>query len=61
MSRTIKRPYTKSKQFDKTCRSNGYCPYCKNNRLFGTYRAIEHTNKDLKEVKEEVKEEGTQI
>jgi len=57
MSRTIKRPYTKSKQFAKSCRCHGGCGYCEGNRLFGTYRAIEHTNKDLKEVKEE----GTQV
>jgi hypothetical protein len=57
MSRTIKRPYTKSKRFDKSCRCHGGCGYCEGNRLFGTYRAIEHTNKDLKEVKEE----GTQV
>lgn len=33
MSRTIKKPYTKSKRFDKSCRNNGSCSYCRGNRL----------------------------
>lgn len=32
MTRTKKRPYTKSKRFDKTCRNHGSCPYCEGNR-----------------------------
>ena len=34
MSRTRKKPYTKSKSFDKTCRNNGSCPHCKANRQY---------------------------
>ena len=34
MSRTIKKPYTKSKQFDKSCRNNKSCSYCRDNRLY---------------------------
>lgn len=33
MSRTYKKEYTKSKKFDKTCRCNGGCSYCEDNRL----------------------------
>lgn len=33
MSRTVKKSYTGSKQFDKTCRSHGGCPHCESNRL----------------------------
>jgi 5-methylcytosine-specific restriction endonuclease McrA len=33
MSRTKKRPYTKSKRFDVTCRNHGSCSYCRSNRL----------------------------
>ena len=33
MSRTVKKPYTGSKRFDKTCRSHGGCPHCESNRL----------------------------
>jgi len=34
MSRTRKKPYTKSKRFDKTCRNNGSCPHCRGNRQY---------------------------
>lgn len=32
MSRTIRKPYTKSKAFDKSCRCHGGCEYCLSNR-----------------------------
>ena len=45
MSRSYKKnPYTKSKAFDKTCRCNGKCPYCRDNRMYNTLRKIEATN-----------------
>lgn len=44
MSRTIKRPYTKSKQFDKSCRNHGGCPYCEGNRTFNNRRAEIHSD-----------------
>lgn len=28
MSRTYKKPYTKSKRFDSSCRNHGSCGYC---------------------------------
>lgn len=28
-----RKPYYKSKRFDKTCRCHGSCSYCKNNRI----------------------------
>lgn len=34
MSRTFRREYTGSKRFDKSCRNNGACLYCRNNRLY---------------------------
>lgn len=34
MSKTIKKSYTKSKRFDKSCRNHGKCDYCKSNRLY---------------------------
>lgn len=49
MSRTYKKTYTKSKLFDKTCRSNGGCPYCKANRSYSTNKRKEKTNDELKE------------
>lgn len=41
MSRSIKKPYTKSKRFDKTCRCNGGCDWCKGNRLYQSNKEIE--------------------
>ena len=32
MSRTLRKPYTKSKRFDSTCRNHGSCNYCKATR-----------------------------
>lgn len=32
MSRTYKKPYSKSKRFDSGCRNHGSCNYCKDNR-----------------------------
>jgi hypothetical protein len=49
MSRTSKRPYTKSKRFDKTCRNNGSCPYCKNNRLHNFHREGQRAMDQIKE------------
>lgn len=50
MSRSIKRPYRKSRRFDKTCRNHGACSYCRNNRLYSS-------NKKLIAIKDEEKEE----
>lgn len=36
MSRTYKKEYTKSKRFTKSCRCNGGCPYCLDNRMKST-------------------------
>lgn len=33
MSRSYKKPYTKSKAVDKSCRCNGGCHYCLANRM----------------------------
>lgn len=29
-----RRPYRNSKSFDRTCRNNGSCNYCRNNRTY---------------------------
>tara|TARA_R110000822_G_scaffold51650_4_gene134237 strand:+ start:1842 stop:2006 length:165 start_codon:yes stop_codon:yes gene_type:complete len=34
MSRTNRKPYTGSKEFDKTCRCGGSCPHCRSNRKY---------------------------
>ena len=43
MSRSYKKPLTKSKAFDKTCRNHGSCAYCRNNRMYNTLKKIEAT------------------
>lgn len=50
MSRTNKRPYTGSKQFDRTCRSHGDCPWCQNNRRYAQRKADEAYKDQLEEL-----------
>lgn len=38
MSRTYKRPYTKSKRFDTSCRNHGSCSWCTKNRLYSSIK-----------------------
>lgn len=33
MSRTVKKPYSKAKSWDKHCRNNNACNWCRDNRL----------------------------
>lgn len=33
-----RKPYRKSKAFDRSCRNHGDCPYCEGNRLHGSKR-----------------------
>lgn len=33
MSRTVKKPYSKAKNWDKHCRNNNACSWCRDNRL----------------------------
>lgn len=40
MSRTVKQAYRKSRVFDKTCRNNGSCSYCRDNRLHKHYKKL---------------------
>ena len=41
MSRTVKQAYRKSRAFDKTCRNNGSCSYCRKNRLYNTNKKLQ--------------------
>lgn len=50
MSRTYKQPYTKSKVFDKTCRCNGACPYCKSNRTYKNKKREDKINCGMVEI-----------
>ena len=33
-----RKPYRRSKAFDRSCRSHGSCSYCERNRLFSSRR-----------------------
>ena len=59
MSRTIKKPYRKSRRFDKTCRNHGSCSYCYRNRYHKHLVKIHYTNKELKDIKYGNKTETT--
>jgi hypothetical protein len=50
MSRTKKKPYTKSKRTDKQCRSHGGCPYCLGNKMYRDKRMIEEARQKLKDL-----------
>jgi len=34
MSKSRKKPYTKAKAIDRSCRCNGSCPFCQSNRSY---------------------------
>ena len=54
MSRTYKRPYTKSKRFDKSCRCHGGCGWCEGNRTIQTKKVKVKIFDGLKEALEDV-------
>ena len=33
-----RKPYRRSKAFDRTCRNHGSCPWCRQNRLYNNRR-----------------------
>ena len=41
--------YRGSKVFDYSCRNHGSCDYCKNNRLFSTFKLRDKANREIKE------------
>lgn len=53
MSRTRKKPYTKSKRFDSTCRNHGSCGYCAGNRTYNKRKTEEHAEQDEKDYEDE--------
>ena len=50
-----RKPYHKSKRFDKTCRNHGSCPYCKDNRLHNRNKTDEDSKLKIKEDKNDRK------
>jgi hypothetical protein len=43
-----RKPYKRGKAFDRSCRNNGSCNYCRNNRLFNSRRKLFEANQQLK-------------
>ena len=49
MSRTYKKPYTGSKRFDRSCRSNKGCPACEGSRLYNDKRRRDAADKEIED------------
>ena len=54
MSRTVKQAYRKSRAFDRSCRNNGSCSYCRENRLHKHNKKIESVLDATKELRNNV-------
>jgi hypothetical protein len=50
-----RKPYRGSERFDKSCRCNGGCPYCRSNRLHNLTAKILAAEADIKDTLEEEK------
>ena len=48
-NRTIRRPYSRSKRFDETCRSHGACNYCRDARLHSLVRDATAADESIRE------------
>lgn len=44
--------YRRSKAFDATCRCNGSCGYCRENRLYQVTKEFKRTDEQLREYNE---------
>jgi hypothetical protein len=44
-----RKPYYRSKRFDRTCRSGGSCPYCLGNRLRNSHRRMMTANQQIED------------
>ena len=43
-----RKPYYRSKRFDRTCRPHGSCKYCFNNRYHKHFKAFEAIEAEIK-------------
>jgi MoaA/NifB/PqqE/SkfB family radical SAM enzyme len=50
--RDWREPYRESRRFDATCRCNGSCPYCKNNRLHSQIVKKLSAEEEIEEINE---------
>lgn len=44
-----RKPYQRSKAFDRSCRNHGNCGYCRNNRTFNNSRRELLAKEEIKE------------
>lgn len=49
-----RKPYRKSKSFDRSCRNHGNCPYCESGRLHNSSKASEKSRYILKDDLKEI-------
>lgn len=54
----IRKPYYRSKSFDRTCRPHGGCPYCFRSRTYANKRKKYIAEEKLKEYNNMKKGEG---
>lgn len=48
--KTIKKPYTKSKRFDLSCRCHGGCPYCFGNRYYKHIKRFVESKEEMESI-----------
>lgn len=46
-----RKPFYKSKRFDRSCRCHGGCPYCEGNRMYSTIKRKQDSDLKLKQFK----------
>ena len=49
-----RKPYHDSRAFDRHCRNHGWCPYCRDNRLYCSKKRIEKTEFDLNNLNDHI-------
>ena len=45
-----RKSYRGSKKYDRTCRNNGSCQYCKGNRLYNSQKRIIEINSKINDI-----------
>lgn len=49
MGKERRKPYYRSKQFDRSCRPNGGCPWCARDRQIQILRELERVEEAMKD------------
>lgn len=50
-NKEYRKPYTRAKAIDRTCRNHGSCEWCKGNRLYQQNKAEEASRQTLEDMK----------